>query len=62
MRYVATISRINSFQKSYMVSTNNESKDRFIERVENCYIRPYKEPYYEVEIFEVKERVFSNFN
>lgn len=62
MRYVATISRINSFQKSYMVSTDNESKDRFIERVENCYIRPYKEPNYEVEIFEVKERVFSNIN
>lgn len=62
MRYIATIKRINSYQKSYMVSTDNESKERFIERVENCYVRPYKEPYFYVEIFEVKERVLSNIN
>jgi hypothetical protein len=63
MGYIATIIRVNnSFQKSYMVSTDNESKERFIERVENCYIKPYKEHYYDVEIFEVKERVFSTIN
>lgn len=61
-KYIATITRVESWHKSYMISKDNESKERFIERVENCYIKPYAKPYYKVEIFEIKDRVFSTFN
>lgn len=60
-KYLATIVRIdNSFQKSYMLSEYNESKERFVERVKNCYIKPYKDSYYEVKIYEVNEPIFES--
>jgi hypothetical protein len=39
--------------KHFMRSRNGETKERFIERVSNCYIKPYKTPYWEVEICDV---------
>ena len=56
-KYIALIVRIGSGVKHYMVSTPNETKERFIERVNNCYVKPYKTPHFEVEMFELGESI-----
>lgn len=58
MKYVALIVKRNDYSsKHYVVSTPNESKERFIERVNNCYVKPYSTPYYDVEMFELGESI-----
>lgn len=58
MKYVALIVKRNDYSsKHYVVSIPNESKERFIERVNNCYVKPYSTPYYDVEMFELGESI-----
>lgn len=57
-RYIALIVKRNDCSnKHYMVSTSNESKERFIERVHNCYVKPYDIPYYDIEIYILGEQI-----
>lgn len=58
MRYVALIAkRHDSSSRHFTRSTYGETKERFVERVKNCYVRPYDVPYWDVEIFELGEEI-----
>ena len=52
-KYIALVVKRNDFIKHYVLSTPNESKESFINRVRNCYIKPYDIPYFDVEVFEL---------
>ena len=57
-RYIALIVKRNDYSnKHYALSTSNESKERFIERMHNCYVKPYDIPYYSVEIYILGEQI-----
>ena len=56
-KYIALIVKRNDYSKHYVVSTPNESKEKFIERVNNCYVKPYSTPYFDVEMFELGESI-----
>lgn len=56
MIYIALIQKRTEFGNRHWVkSTPEETKERFIERISNCYIKPYDIPYWDVEIFEANE-------
>lgn len=58
MRYVALISkRSDSSSRYFTRSAYAETKERFVERITKCYIKPYDIPYWDVEIFELGEEV-----
>ena len=58
MRYVALIVRRSDWSsKNWMSSQGGESKERFVERVKNCYIKPYDIPYWDVEVYELGEEI-----
>ena len=62
-KYIALIQKRTEYgNRSFMVSTNNETKEEFTKRVKNCYITPYLNtdtPYYwEVEIYELGEKIY----
>lgn len=59
-KYVALIQKRTEFgNRHFMISNHNETKSRFTERVNNCYIKPYENTdtphYWEVEIYELGE-------
>lgn len=59
MKYVALIQKRNEFgNRHFSISTENETKEHFIERMENAYIKPYETPYWELEIYELGESVY----
>jgi hypothetical protein len=59
MKYVALIQKRNEFgNRHYSISDGTETKERFIERMENAYIKPYKTPYWDLEIYELGEAVY----
>lgn len=58
MRYVALISqKRDPSSKHYMLSQSGESEERFVERVKNCYIKPYDIPYWNVEVYKLGEEI-----
>ena len=56
-KYIATIENLKNGNKTYTISTN-ESKERFIERMENCYKKPYEIPYFHIDIYELGEEIY----
>jgi hypothetical protein len=56
-KYIALVVRLNNASKHYVLSSPGESKERFIERVNNCYVKPYSTPYFDVEMFELGESI-----
>lgn len=56
--YIALISRVDNYHQHYVKSTDDETKERFIERMENCYIKPYPTPYFYLEIYELGKCVY----
>lgn len=63
MKYIALIQKRGEFgNRHYSFSIENETKERFIERMENAYIKPYLNTdtphYWELEIYELGESVY----
>jgi len=61
-KYVALIQKRNEYGNRHFVISQNETKERFIERMKNCYITPYLNTdtphYWEVEIYELGEMIY----
>ena len=59
MKYVALIQKRGEFgNRHYSISDGTETKERFIERMKNAYIKPYETPYWELEIYELGEPIY----
>lgn len=63
MRYIALIQKRGEYgNRHFSISSQNETKERFIERMKNCYITPYLNTdtpnYWELEIYELGEMIF----
>jgi hypothetical protein len=56
--YIALISRVDNSHQHYVKSSYNETKERFIERMKNCYIKPYSTPYFNLDIYELGECIY----
>lgn len=59
MRYVALIQKRGDYGNRHFVKSDyGEAKERFIERIKNCYIKPYistETPHYwEVEFYSIE--------
>lgn len=62
MKYIALIQKRGDHDnKSYLLSDSSETKEEFVERVKNCYIRPYfntSTPYYwKVDVYELGDKI-----
>lgn len=58
MKYVALIQKRNEFgNRHYSISDGTETKEHFIERMENAYIKNSRN-YWELEIYELGEPVY----
>lgn len=56
-KYIALVVKRDNGVKHYVMSAPNESKERFMERIHNCYTKPYSTPYFDVEMFELGESI-----
>jgi len=58
MKYVALIQKRTEYgNRHFSISDGNETKERFIERMENAYVK-YSRNYWELEIYELGEQVY----
>lgn len=55
-KYVALIQKRNEYGNRHFVISQNETKERFIERMKNCYIKNACNEW-ELEIYELGEMV-----
>lgn len=57
-KYIALIIKHNDYyHKHYVISAPNESKERFTKRIRDCYIEPYNNIEYDIEIYLLIEQL-----
>lgn len=58
MKYVALIQLRREYgNRHFVISQNGETKERFVERMENCYIKNARNEW-ELEIYELGEPIY----